>query len=133
MSLTEMKKFLFICIFAVIGLAACEMCRDMRSVGVNEFKRYIKRRNVVVIDVRTPDEHKEGYIPGTDYNFNALDDSFESMILENIPHESNVAIYCRSGNRSKTAGAILVSNCYNVVELESGFKGWTEAGKPIAK
>ena len=128
-----MKKLLFICVFAVFAMAGCEMCRDMRSVGVNEFKRYIRRRTVVVIDVRTPEEHAEGHIPGTDYNFNVLDDSFESMILENISPESNVAIYCRSGKRSKAAGAVLVSNCYHVVELESGFNGWKEAGKPVGK
>ena len=116
---------------AIMSVMSCEMCRDMRSVGVNEFSRYLKRRNVVLVDVRTPQEHSEGHIPGTDFNIDVLDESFEKEILEKIPHDSNVAIYCRSGRRSKTAGAILESKCYKVVELESGFNGWKDAGKDI--
>ena len=79
------------------------MCRDMRSLGVNEFSRYLKRRNVVLIDVRTPEEYAEGHIPGTDFNINVLDNSFEREILDRISPDSHVAIYCRSGNRSKQA------------------------------
>ena len=124
-----MKKIAVLILF-IIG-TSCEMCRDMRSLGVNEFSRYLKRRNVVLVDVRTPEEYAEGHIPGTDFNINVLDDSFEREILDRISPDSHVAIYCRSGNRSKTAGAVLVNNCYKVVELESGFNGWKEAGKKI--
>lgn len=118
--------------FIMIAAAvSCETCRDMKSLNVNEFARYLKRRNVVLIDVRTPEEHAQGHIPGTDFNFDVLEESFESMVLENISPDSNVAIYCRSGNRSKTAGAFLVSNCYRVVELGSGFNGWKESGRDL--
>lgn len=116
---------------ALLLAVSCEECRDMRSLRVNEFARYIKRHNVVLVDVRTPEEHAEEHIPGTDFNIDVLDESFESQILDRISQDSNVAIYCRSGNRTKTAGAILVNNCYKVVELESGISGWKEAGKNV--
>ena len=128
-----MKKHIYVLLSVAFTMLSCESCREMKSVGVKEFSRYLNRRNVVLIDVRTPEEHAEGHIVGTDYNFNVLDDSFERMILENISHDSQVAIYCRSGNRSKTAGVVLERNCYRVVELESGYKGWAEAGMDVEK
>ena len=44
-----------------------------------------------------------------------------------------VALYCRSGNRSKTAARILADKGYEVVELGTGFRGWVAAGKNVVK
>ena len=118
-----MKKIAVV-LLLIIG-TSCEMCRDMRSLGVNEFSRYLKRRNVVLIDVRTPEEYAEGHIPGTDFNINVLDDSFEREILDRISPDSHVAIYCRSGNRSRQAALKLSSMGYtNVIEF-GGIMDWT--------
>ena len=43
-----------------------------------------------------------------------------------------IAVYCRSGHRSKVAAGILAKNGYRVMELESGFNGWKAAGKPVS-
>ena len=115
--------------FSFFGLFG--QTNKFRTVDVTEFAKAVSDTSYVVLDVRTPAEHAEGHIPGTHFNIDVLDESFEKEILEKIPHDSNVAIYCRSGRRSKTAGAILESNCYKVVELESGFNGWKDAGKDI--
>lgn len=128
-----MKRYIFVMMLLLTAAVSCEMCRGMRSVGVREFSRYVNKKNVVVIDVRTAEEYSQGHIAGTDFNFDVLDESFEKMILENVSPDSTVAIYCRSGNRSKTAGAVLEKNCYHVIELESGFNGWVEAGKAVEK
>jgi rhodanese-related sulfurtransferase len=40
-----------------------------------------------------------------------------------------VAVYCRSGNRSKNAAKVLSMMGYNVVELYSGYKAWQESGR----
>ena len=50
-----------------------------------------------------------------------------------MPKQKTVCLYCRSGNRSKRAAAILSKNGYNVIELSTGFNGWKNAGKPIKK
>ncbi|MCI6460778.1 MAG: rhodanese-like domain-containing protein, partial [Prevotella sp.] len=44
-----------------------------------------------------------------------------------------IAINCRSGKRSKNAARILVKNGYEVIELDSGFNGWTSKGMPVSK
>ena len=116
--------------FSFFGLFG--QTNKFKTVDAKEFAAFIKdTAKVTVLDVRTAAEHAEGFIPETHFNIDVLDESFEKEILEKIPHDSIVAIYCRSGRRSKTAGAILESNCYKVVELESGFNGWKDAGKDI--
>jgi len=44
-----------------------------------------------------------------------------------------IALYCRSGKRSKKAAAILSRKGYKVYELDKGFIGWKEAGKETEK
>ena len=44
-----------------------------------------------------------------------------------------LAIYCRSGRRSKNAAAILAKEGYKVIELAGGFNSWTSAGKPSVR
>lgn len=40
-----------------------------------------------------------------------------------------IALYCRSGKRSKKAARILSELHYKVVELDGGYLEWTKAGQ----
>ena len=104
-----------------------------KSVKVKEFNIAKDMYYTVLIDVRTAEEHNEGFIPGTDYNFDVTSPDFEQQVLNTIPKDSVIAIYCRSGNRSKKAMKILFENGYNVIELADGINGWIEAEKEIEK
>ena len=104
-----------------------------KSVPVKEFAIAITMYNTILVDVRTEKEHNEGFIPGTHYHLNVLDENFEQKALENLCKCKNIAIYCRSGNRSKKAMDILFKNGYNVIELATGANGWVEAGKELVK
>ena len=42
-----------------------------------------------------------------------------------------VALYCRSGKRSKKAATILSEKGYVVYDLDKGFEEWKKAGKEI--
>lgn len=44
-----------------------------------------------------------------------------------------VAVYCRSGKRSKKAAAILSKKGYIIYDLDKGFIGWEEADKEVEK
>ena len=61
-----------------------------------------------------------------------LGDDFAEKAAK-LPSDKTIAIYCRSGNRSKTAARILVDKGYKVVELASGFNGWVAAGKEVSR
>lgn len=116
--------------FSFFGLFG--QTNDFKSVDVEEFAKIIKGRKVTVLDVRLPQEYDEGYIPGTDFNIDVLEDNFKEVALAKLPKRKPVALYCRSGNRSKTAARILVENGYEVIELGKGFRAWEAAGKEIA-
>lgn len=106
---------------------------NFKSVGVDEFEKLISDSDVIVLDVRTEAEHAEGFIAGTHYNIDVLEDSFIDVATETLPKDKIIALYCRSGNRSKSAARILTDSGYQVVELGTGFRGWQTAGKRVAK
>ena len=127
-----MKRLIFTLImgFSLFGLFG--QTNDFKIVDANEFAKYIQDKNVTVLDVRTRAEHAEGYIPGTDFNIDVLEDSYTKIATEKLPKDKPVALYCRSGNRSKKAAKILADKGYEVLELGTGFRGWVAAGKKVA-
>jgi len=80
-----------------------------------------------LIDVREPDEHAQGMIPGTIHIPRGF---LELRIERNVPDRSTpVVIYCASGTRSVLAARSLGELGYtNVASLAGGFTGWKRAG-----
>lgn len=129
-----MKRLLFTLImgFSFFGLFA--QTNKFKTVDAKEFADFIKdTTKVTVLDVRTPAEHAEGYIPGTHFNIDVLEDTYTRIATETLAKDKPVALYCRSGNRSKNAARILAEKGYEVVELGNGFRGWVAAGNKIEK
>ena len=117
--------------FSFFGLFS--QTNKFKTVDVNEFEKFIADTNVVLLDVRTAAEHAEGFIPGTHFNIDVLEDTYTKAATETLSKGKPVALYCRSGNRSKNAARILAEKGYQVVELGTGFRGWVAAGKKTAK
>lgn len=116
--------------FAFLNMQAQDK-QPFKSVDVSAFEKTLADTSYVVLDVRTAEEYAEGHIPGTDLNVDVLKEGFKEQMLKSVPKGKNVALYCRSGNRSKNAAKILSESGYNVVELSTGIRGWIEAGKKI--
>ena len=114
------------CVMASLGIS-CQEEAGFRSVSVEEFARVMADTSVVVLDVRTADEHNAGHIEGTTLHIDVLKPDFDSLAVANIKKGSTVALYCRSGNRSKRASAQLAAKGYKVIELATGYNGWVEA------
>lgn len=107
-----------------------------QSLSVDEFAKSIGGKRVVLVDVRTPGEVAQGMIPGAvNVVWNAKDPSqfMADMAKLKVGKRHTLAVYCRSGNRSKAAARLLVENGYKVVELQSGITGWVRAGKEVLK
>jgi len=76
----------------------------------------------IILDVRTPEEFRDGHIPG------AVNVPNETITAEEIPElpdkDRLILVYCRSGNRSKQASEKLVTLGYtNIVEF-GGIIDW---------
>ena len=128
-----MKRLLLTLIMGFSFFGLFGQNNNFRIVDAHEFDKFIKDTTVTVVDVRTAAEHAEGYIPGTDFNIDVLEDTYTKIATETLPKDKPVALYCRSGNRSKTAARILADKGYEVVELGTGFRGWVAAGKDVMR
>lgn len=80
--------------------------------------------NAFILDVRTPEEVEEGYIPNMTNIDIHLGQGFLDE-LEKLDKSKSYYVYCRSGARSAQACAIMnsvgIENTYN---LEGGFMNW---------
>lgn len=105
---------------------------DFETLSVEDFAAVINNPDVQRLDVRTVAEYSEGHIPGS-VNVNVLDDAFAVMADSLLQSSRPVALYCRSGKRSKKAARILSEKGFKVYELGTGFNGWVEAGQAVEK
>lgn len=101
---------------------------NFKSIPVKEFEKVLQQDNVQLVDVRTPVEFSEAHIPGA-ININVMDISFQNLADSILRKNRPVALYCRSGKRSKKAAEILSKEGYIVYELADGFNSWQEEGK----
>lgn len=67
--------------------------------------------NAYLVDVRTPAEFAEGNVPGS---VNIPLDQVQNQLTKFKNHE-NIVVFCRSGNRSGQAKAILEQNGFTNV------------------
>lgn len=102
--------------------------QKFESLDTEAFEQVIADSSVVRLDVRTLDEYASGHIAKA-IHIDVTQDDFETRATSLLPKDKTIAVYCRSGRRSKKAAGILVENGYKVIELSDGFTGWTNAGK----
>lgn len=99
------------------------------AVEADELAR--RRAEVVVLDVRWPNEWEAGHIDGalhvpSDYLYDYLNDH-----LETLDRSRPIITVCRSGDRSVTAVEILASEGFTADSLEGGVLAWLESGHPL--
>ncbi len=89
-------------------------------------------KGFVLIDVRSPEEHATGVIPGTDLNIDFREIKTRHREI-GAKLDDHIVVYCQSGHRSNIAAETLAdlgyTHVYNVV---GSMNAWTEAGYPIA-
>jgi len=90
------------------------------------------QKGFALIDVRSPEEHQEGFIPGTDFNidFREIQNRHQELKVE---LDSHIVVYCQSGHRSNIAANTLMNVGYkNVYNVEGSMNAWEGARYPIA-
>ena len=95
-------------------------------------KRLDAGEPVVVVDVRDPDEYRDGSI---DTATNISRGFLEFRIGTVAPEPSTpVVLYCQTGLRSMLAAKALHDLGYtNVINLQGGFQRWAQSGLPVVK
>ena len=126
--------YLFITAFA-LGMWACTSKEEKyKNLTSAQFEQLIKDSTIQLVDVRTVAEYTEGYIPGS-LNINVKDEEgFPLAVDELLDKDRPVAVYCRSGRRSRTAAELLIKKGFQkVYNLDKGILNWMEEGREINK
>lgn len=116
-----MKK-LFSLLLAATSLVGCQSDAAFKSVDAQQFAEVIADKDVQLVDARTPEEFSEGHIPGA-VNMDVKSENFDTQIATLNPARP-VAVYCRSGRRSKLAAERMVNAGLQVTELSDGILSW---------
>ncbi len=101
------------------------------TVSADDFqKKMTALKDVQLVDVRTPEEYREGHIKNS-LNINVQGSSFEAEVAK-LDKKKPVMVYCRSGGRSASAQRMLIDMGFaEVINLDGGIRGWQSAGKPV--
>src|SRR6267378_6561979 len=114
-----------------------EMLADARGVVPEQGPAEVKKRidagePLVLIDVRDPDEYRDGFIePATNISRGFLEFRIGGAAAEPT---TPIVLYCQSGLRSMLAAKALKDLGYeNVTNLQGGFQKWAQSGLPVVK
>lgn len=85
-----------------------------------------------LLDVRTPEEWKEGHLDKAKLVTLSKEGFVEKAKAELDPKKP-VLVYCKSGGRSAKAAKQLREAGFTVYDLDGGITAWQKAGKPVVK
>jgi len=96
------------------------------------FERAIQTTGAQLIDVRTQAEYDEEHIPGA-LLIDVRQDDFDEQAAKLLQPGKPVAVYCRSGVRSRKAAEKLLLQGFQVYHLDRGFNQWKEDRKSVER
>ncbi|MDW8214034.1 MAG: rhodanese-like domain-containing protein [Roseiflexaceae bacterium] len=100
------------------------------NVDVATARAIMGRDDVVLLDVREPEEYAAGHIPGVQL----IPMGTVPARLSDIPTDKTVIVTCRSGNRSGQITDFLRRNGFTRVHnMRGGILAWQRAGYPIER
>src|ERR1700756_88218 len=105
----------------------------VRQADFRDIKRRLdSREKLTLIDVREDNEWAKGHLPGAVHLGKGI---IERDIEQRVPDtNAKVILYCGGGFRSALVADNLQKMGYtNVESMDGGWKGWLDAGLPIAK
>lgn len=107
---------------------------SLPTVSQAELRAHLAKKDsdLVVLDVRTPEEFAAGHVPGAR---NVSHDQIAARLAElSGLKDRQVVLYCRSGRRSALAGDVLQRAGFSkLLHLEGDWQGWEAAQLPVER
>lgn len=121
-------------LLALLVLAACggSATAEIQLVSATEAAAVLDDRapEVVLLDVRTPEEVREVRVPGS-VNLDFYGADFAAQ-LDTLAKDVPYVVYCRSGNRSSQTMDIMRELGFSQVwDVDGGIIAWNQAGLPV--
>ena len=123
--------FRLLALLMLVLLAVPALARD---ISVQDAAALLQNppQGLVILDVRTPAEFREGHLPGA-VNMDYFGGPFETQV-QSLPKTAPVLLYCRTGNRSGSAYAIMTqAGIGNILHMNEGITKWHQLGLPQEK
>ena len=97
--------------------------KKYRNIGVAEFKELKRKKDTVILDVRSRGEQTSGVINGQ-RNLNVMDKKFREQAAK-LDKSKTYLLYCRSGMRSARACRIMSKLGFeHLYNLKGGITAW---------
>ena len=120
---------LFSVLLLLTGCAGKAADGSYRQISQEEAKEMMDTRDVVILDVREQDEYDSGHIPGAVLlPVGVIEEGTAGEVISE--KDSVVLVYCRSGNRSKTASSKLAELGYTNIYEFGGINTWPYETEP---
>lgn len=104
----------------------------MTSLTAPQLKKLISEDpQLVIIDIRTEGEIREGRIPNAQW-MDVYSTEFIPEFLA-LPRDKTYCLYCASGGRTSLAVPFLEEKGFKVCDLAGGIGAWVSAGNCLAK
>ena len=105
--------------------------KQFKSVNAENLIKILRKRDVIVLDVRPSLEYEQGYIKG------AISVPLEELegYLGRIPKNKTIVAYCRGPYcvLADDAVKIMRAKGYHATRLDEGFPEWRSRGFPVAQ
>lgn len=101
----------------------CTKQQELKSISTSQLKTLLAKEKIQLLDVRTPEETKQGFIK-TAVFANYFDNNFAEKAIKLLDKSKPVYLYCRSGNRSGKSAIILKERGFEVYNVLGGYNQW---------
>lgn len=107
----------------ILILIGCDQNKNFIKLVEKEEFQYLMNQDIQLIDVRTPEEFKNGSIvKAKNINFNSP--FFKEQVLK-LDKNKPVMVFCHAGGRSAKASLMLDSLGFKqIYDLKGGFSSW---------
>jgi len=127
------NKLAFITLLTAL-LSTFAFAKSVQDISQQDFQKlaHSDKANILVLDVRTPEEYSQGHVPGAiNISHTTIKDNLAKLMTYK---NKKIVVYCRSGRRAGFAAEILAKNGFkNLYHLDGDMNGWAKAGLPIEK
>ena len=114
-----------------LALCSLQAAAQAQQLPMEAFNPSSLPEDAVLLDVRTPEEFREGHLPGA-VNIDWFAEDFNAQLktqLKDIPKDAGIYVYCKKGGRSARASERLIGLGYTrVTDLAGGYDAYSPKG-----
>jgi rhodanese-related sulfurtransferase len=127
-NISKAGSIVVLAIAAILTIAACKSAQQSGSEGYTlkqqQFEEALKKRNAVLVDVRTPREYDSAHIDNSVLADWRNKEAFMNVV-NGLDPKNTYLLYCRSGRRSAEAADTLRKLGFaKVYDLYGGIEAW---------